>query len=113
MNPELEGPVAENLAFLERSLGGATRDQLSSLVTKLLQAGAIDLKKWVAGVDLTADRAALVLANDLEIGLEMIKASDEAAAAVPHRERHKELLLFATSEEYFAIRKHLGINIDA
>jgi tetratricopeptide (TPR) repeat protein len=113
VNPELEGPVAENLAFLERSLTGGTRDQLSSLVTKLLQAGAIDLKKWVAGVDLTADRVALVLANDLEISLEMIKASDEGSTAVPHRERHQALLFFATSEEYFTVRRHLGINIDA
>ena len=113
VNPELEGPVSENLAFLERSLTGGTRDQLSSLVTKLLQAGAIDLKKWVAGVDLTADRVALVLANDLEISLEMIKASDEASTAVPHRERHQSLLFFATSEEYFTVRRHLGVNIDA
>ncbi len=113
VNPELEGPVAENFSFLERSLGGATRDQLSSLVTKLLQSGAIDLKKWVAGIDLTADRAGLLLANDLEISLELIRASDEGSAAVPHRERHKENLLFASSEEYFSLRRHLGINIDA
>jgi hypothetical protein len=105
--------VNENMAFLERTLSGGARDQLSSLVSKLLQAGAIDLKKWVAGVDLSADRTALLLANDLEIGLEMIKASDEASSAVPHKERHKEMLLFATSEEYFNLRTHLGISIDS
>jgi hypothetical protein len=43
----------------------------------------------------------------------MIKASDEASAAVPHKERQKELLLYTVSEEYFSIRQKLGINIDA
>jgi hypothetical protein len=113
VTPELEGPVGENLSLLEKSIVGPQRDQLTSLVTKLLQAGAIDLKKWVAGVDLTADRAGFILANDLELALEMVKASDEASAAAPHRERNKEMLLFASSEEYFQIRRHLGIHIDA
>lgn len=113
IKPELEGPVTENLALLESTVVGAQRDLLTSLVTKLLQAGAIDLKKWVAGVDLTADRAGLLLANDLEIALEMIKASDESSAAVPHKERQKELLLYTVSEEYFSVRRRLGINIDA
>ncbi len=110
---ELEGPVTENLALLEQTIVGSARDQLTSSVTKLLQAGAIDLKKWVGGIDLSADRAGLILTNDLEIALEMIKASDEASAAVPHKERQKELLLYTVSEEYFSIRQKLGINIDA
>ncbi len=113
VTPELEGPVGENIALLERAVVGPARDQLTSFVTKLLQAGAIDLKKWVGGVDLTADRVALLLANDLELALEMVRASDESSAAVQHKERTKELLLFSVSEEYFGLRRKLGINIDA
>ncbi|HTJ82839.1 MAG TPA: hypothetical protein VL400_14055 [Polyangiaceae bacterium] len=113
VTPELEGPVSENIALLEKALVGGLRDQLTSVVTKLLQSGAIDLKKWVGGVDLTADRAALILANDLELALEMVRASDEGSAAVPHKERTKELLLFSVSEEYFTLRRKLGVNIDA
>ncbi|XXX82260.1 tetratricopeptide repeat protein [Sorangium sp. So ce134] len=110
---ELEGPVKENLSVLDPIIVGPARDQLASIVTKLLQAGAIDLKRWVSGVDLTADRAGFLLANDLELAQEMIKAADEASAAVPQKERLKELMLYAVSEEYFAIRKRLGINIDS
>ncbi|WP_437747363.1 tetratricopeptide repeat protein [Sorangium sp. So ce1504] len=110
---ELEGPVMDDLAVLEPILVGPARDQLASAVTKLLQAGAIDLKRWVSGVDLTADRAGFLLANDLELAQEMIKATDEASAALPHKERLKELTLYAASEEYFAIRQRLGINIDS
>ncbi len=109
---ELEGPVGENLQLLERAVVGPMRDQLTSLVTKLLQSGAIDLKKWVAGVDLTADRIGLILANDLELTLEMVRAGDESQG-LAGRERHKELLLFTASEEFFSVRTHLGIGIDS
>ncbi|WP_437820842.1 protein kinase domain-containing protein [Sorangium sp. So ce1078] len=110
---ELEGPVKDNLSVLEPIIVGPARDQLASVVTKLLQAGAIDLKRWVSGVDLTADRAGFLLANDLELAQEMIKAADDASAAVPQKERLKELMLYAVSEEYFAVRQRLGINIDS
>ncbi|WP_437738100.1 protein kinase domain-containing protein [Sorangium sp. So ce1335] len=110
---ELEGPVMENLAALDPIIVGPSRDQLASVVTKLLQAGAIDLKRWVSGIDLTADRAGFLLANDLELAQEMIKAADDPSAAVNQKERLKELLLYAVSEEYFAVRQRLGINVDS
>jgi tetratricopeptide (TPR) repeat protein len=112
VSKELEGPVAHNLSVLESMVNGPARDQLASAVTKLLQAGAIDLKKWIAAIDLTADRAGFVVANDLELAQEMIKAADEASAAVPQKERLKELVLYSVSEDYFAVRAHLGVNID-
>ncbi len=111
--PELDLQVKDNLAALEPTIVGPAREQLISAVTKLLQAGAIDLKKWVIGVDLTADRAGFLLANDLELAQEMIKAADEGAAALPQKERIKELVLFSVSESHFAIRRRLGVNIDA
>lgn len=109
---ELEGPVSENYGYLEALAVGPVRDQLTSLVTKLLQAGAIDLKGWVAAVDLTADRAGFLLSNDLELALEIVRAHEEPGQPVPAKERIKELLLYAVSEEYFTLRRRLGISID-
>ena len=113
VSKELEGPVKDNLSVLEPTIVGPARDQLASVVTKLLQAGAIDLKKWISGIDLTADRAGFLVANDLELAQEMIKAADEASSAVPQKDRLKEMVLYSVSEEYFAIRRRLGIHIDA
>jgi hypothetical protein len=110
---ELEGQVRENLAAIDPVVMGPSRDLLASAVTKLLGAGAIDLKKWVAAVDLTADRAGFVVANDLELCNEMIKAADEASSAVGQKDRLKELVLYAVSEDYFTVRRKIGINIDA
>lgn len=109
---ELSGPVTENLAAIEPVVVGPARELLGSAVTKLLQSGAIDLKKWVAAVDLSADRAGFIVANDLELANEMIKAADEASSAVQQKDRLKELTLYGVSEQYFAIRQKLGINID-
>lgn len=110
---EIEAQVRENQNAIEPTVVGPARELLVSAVTKLLQAGAIDLKKWVSGVDLTADRAGFVLANDLELAQEMIKAADEGAASIPQKERLKELVLFGVSDKYFAIRQRIGVNIDS
>jgi tetratricopeptide (TPR) repeat protein len=111
---ELEGPVNEASAALERGLPGQARDHLARIVSKLLQSGgALDLKRWVAGVDLTADRAGLVVAHDLETATEIIKASDEGSSAVPNQERMKELVLYGVNEGYFTLRQKLRIAIDS
>jgi tetratricopeptide (TPR) repeat protein len=114
IQPELEGPMRESLAALERAIVGPTRERLASLVGKLLAGGgALDLKRGVASVDLTADRAGFLLAHDLQIAGEIIKASGDDSSAVPVKERLRELVLYATSEEYFAVRAKLGLAIDS
>lgn len=110
---EIETPVAENVEIIRQYIPGHVREQLADPVNKLLQSGAIDLKRWVAGVDLTADRAGFLVANDLEIATEMIKATEEDSSAISHRDRIKELTLFGVDRKYFDLRRRLGINIDA
>jgi tetratricopeptide (TPR) repeat protein len=110
---ELETTVTENLAAIRPFVQGPAREQLASVVAKVLQSGAIDLKRWVSGVDLSSDRAGFLVCHDLEIACEMIKASDEASATVSQRDRIKELTLFSIDPSYSKLRKRLGINIDA
>lgn len=111
--PELEGPVKDALSALEVGITGGARDQLARVVSRLLQSGkALDLKRWVAGVDLTADRVGLVVAHDLETAAEIIRASDDTASAVPRDERFKQLVLFSASKPFFDLRKRLGISVD-
>ncbi len=110
---EFQGPVNDATGALESNLQGQARDQLARVVTKLLQSGgALDLKRWVAGVDMTADRAGLIVAHDMETATEIIRASDESSSAVPNQERLKELVLYGVSEGYFSVRRKLGIAVD-
>lgn len=109
---DLAGPINEHQAAFKQHLSGQQQDQLRSLVTKLLQAAPeLDLKKWTAAVDLTADRVGFVLANDLEIATALVRASPDEASAVPQKDRLKELTLYSVSDAYLSLRHKLGIAI--
>ena len=112
--PELEGAVLEAVHALDAGLLGAARDHLTRVVSKLLTSGAaLDLKRWVAGIDLTADRAGLIVCHDLEMAVRVIRASDDGSSSVPVDERIKELVLYSVSPAYFAVRSRLSIALDS
>lgn len=109
---ELGASVEEHLGAFKKHLSGPQQETLRSLVQRLLGAAPeLDLKRWVASVDLTADRVGFILANDLEIATAVVRASPEETASVPQKERLKELHLYSVSEEYLALRHKLGISI--
>jgi len=112
VSADLQGQVAEAMAAMAQDFQGAQKDMLASTVSKLLQAGgALDLKKWVASIDLTADRVGFLLAHDLQLTTEVIRSTEEASSA-PVKERMKDIVLFSVSEEYFALREQLTITVD-
>ena len=95
---------------MRAELKGQSLDLLTSLVGKLLASdSALDLRRWVAGVDLTADRAGFVLANDLAMAIAVIKATPEEQSSLSHAERVRELRAYAVSEEYMRLRQRLGV----
>ncbi len=110
---DMQHQVTEAMTALAEDFQGAQKDMLASLVSKVLQAGgALDLKKWVSAVDHTADRAGFLLAHDLQVTTEVMRATEDAAS-VPAKERMKEIVLFSVGEEYFAIREKLQIGVDS
>lgn len=111
--PDLQGQVGEAMALMNVDFQGVQRELLASTVSKLLQSGgAIDLKRWVSAIDLTADRAGFVLAHDLTVATEVMRATEDAAS-VPSKERVKEIVLYSISEEYLALREKLQITIES
>jgi len=108
----LASSVEQHLSAFEEHLTGPQRERLGSHVQKLLAAAPeLDLKRWVGGVDLTADRAGFILSNDLEIATAMIKASPEESAGVSQKERLKELHTYSVSGAYLTLRRKIGIAI--
>ncbi|MBX3202183.1 MAG: protein kinase [Labilithrix sp.] len=113
VSPDLMGQVNEAMQAMGQDFAGGEKDKLASAVSKLLQAGgALDLKKWVAAIDLTADRVGFLLAHDLQLATEVIRSTEEATS-VAVKERMKDIVLFSVSEEYFALRQKLSIMIDS
>lgn len=112
--PDIEGPVRDAITALDKHLSPPLKDHLARIVSKLVQSGAaLDLRKWVQGVDQTADRIGFVLAHDLETAIEIIRASDDSSSSLNAQARLKELVLYAISEQYFTLRSRLRIAIDS
>jgi hypothetical protein len=106
----MEAHVNECLTAIQQQLVGPQRDALRSMTQKLLEAAPeLDMKAWMAGVDLTADRIGFVLSNDLKIANAVIEASPEDSSSVSRKDRLSELLGYSTSEQYFELRKRIGI----
>jgi tetratricopeptide (TPR) repeat protein len=113
ISAELEPMVAEGKAALERYLPAHGRDRLVEAVARLIQSSpALDLKDWVMGVDLTADRIGLVVANDLKSVTDIIKTVEDPTAP-PRERRLQELILFAIDESFFAVRRRLGVSLES
>jgi hypothetical protein len=110
--PDLVGPVQEALVALDRVVTGPPRDHLARVVSKLVaESSALDLKKWAAGVDLSADRAGLLMSDDLATAVEVIRAADPASSSVSPTERVEEIYKYSVSEQYLAARAALGISV--
>jgi len=109
---DLAGAVAENVTTLKTHLAGSSVELLQSLASKLINnAASLDLKRWTIGVDLTADRAGFLLANDLGRSLAVVRVTPDDVSPVPQKDRIRELLVFSTSDEYFHLRQRLGMAI--
>lgn len=66
---------------------------------------------WRSATDLTANRVGLILANDLETAAKVIATETSTTSSLPVKERLRELLAFAASEQYFQVRRHLGLTV--
>jgi hypothetical protein len=110
--PDIQGAVHEAVSALDHVVTGPPRDHLARVVSKLIQEGtALDLKRWVAGVDLSADRAGLLMSDDLSTAVEVIRAADPASSSVPQEDRVEEIYKYSVSEQYLGARKALGVAI--
>ncbi|MGE0325884.1 MAG: tetratricopeptide repeat protein [Polyangiaceae bacterium] len=111
-------PVSKDIAeaaqgaaiAIERKFTPERRQALGKIVSELLQQGAaLDLRRWMRGIDLTADRAGFLLCDDLPTALQVIRQAEEGDDIATRAERSKALVRFAVSPEYFRLRAQLGL----
>lgn len=109
---ELAGQVAEDRQAIRTHLAGPAQEILRSQVHRLLTAAPeLDLRRYTAALDYTADRIGFIVANDLEVATAVVKASGEDAASVSQKDRLRELHLYSVSEAYLTLRHKLGLAI--
>jgi len=104
----LPAPLNEATEALHQDLVGGRRDALVNIATKLTKGDPVDLKRWLASVEYTADRVGFFFCNDLQIALEMIRGNHSAAQYVSVEQRSQELVRYAVSESYLSARARMA-----
>jgi tetratricopeptide (TPR) repeat protein len=107
-------PEVERLSLhIKKTVPATVLEQVAALLRKLPShaEGAV-IPTWLTATDLTANRVGLILANDLETAARVIATEQGVQSALPAKDRLRELLSYSVSEEYFSVRRHLGIDIE-
>ncbi len=111
--PQADASVDAVAKRLGEKLNPAQQGALRNVGKLFIEAGArTDMKKWIQAVELSGCRAGFLLSNDLETAARMIQSlPPEGPNDLAAKEKVKEIVLFSVSEEYFRLRKALGITI--
>jgi golgin subfamily B member 1 len=109
---EMAQAVTTTATELVKHMQPIQRDGLRIVVQRFVEDGArADLKRWMQAIEITAARAGLLLCADLEIAKKIIAAEPQLPGDLPPAEKMKELIVFSVSEQYFTLRKTLGIAV--
>lgn len=71
-----------------------------------------NLSAWLTAVDHTSSRMGLIVCGDLHQAATAIKNDTNPVGKATVKEKIRELVLFAISDEYFELRQRLGLSID-
>ena len=109
---DMEQPVAERLELLRRLVPPQNVEQLAEVVRRFIESGAeADLHRWSKAVDYTSSRAGFLMCNDLEVAAHQIQSEPLAVGCADPKEKVRDLIQWCVSDEYFALRAHLGLAI--
>jgi tetratricopeptide (TPR) repeat protein len=114
VNPTAEVPFKDDdLLESFRSIPAADLQEISKIIAKMSenQQQHLNLSKWLEMVEHSANRLAFVLSNDLGAAVRCIKNEPGQFSKAPVQDRVRELVLYALSENYFKLRKALGLAI--
>jgi len=110
---DFKNKVPDALGILKKNLDQYQKDMLAVKIQAFIESTTedIDLKKWAAGIDFTADRAGLLLCGDVNIALSIIRKMQVDSWFASVKDRVAEISLFAVSDEFFILRQKMGIAI--
>jgi hypothetical protein len=108
----LDGEAGQLRAHLGRTMPPAVLARLGEATRKLNGAGeALDVEKWIGATDLSAARLALALTGELAAAFRVISSEAIPQSTVPIHRRMADLVAFSVSDDYFALRRELGLTV--
>ena len=110
--PEVPIPAGDAVAKLRKRIAAhITPEERKSLVEaakKFEEAGGrVDLGVWIKSVELTANRAGLVLSGDFHAAMKRIKGEKRGIADVTNEERRLDLVGYLAAAGHADLRKQL------
>ncbi len=105
---ELSPHETKVAGLLEEHLRADARERLARHVRRALAEGA-NVKQWVEAVELSADHAGALMANDFVVALKALKRDPWASSRVSGKVKARDLALYATSQRYLELRRLLGL----
>jgi tetratricopeptide (TPR) repeat protein len=107
--PAIAPLVATLAPELQRRLTRPAAEALHALVERLPE--PLDLARWRAAVDATAQRAALLICGELAATSRMMSTETSAIATGRPQQRVQELVAYSVSPGYFTVRRRLGVTV--
>ncbi len=109
--PEMAPALPSYMQILD-AMAPAALEHLSMVVSQLLQSQAdLNTNKWVRGVDFSTTRVGFLMCNDLEVAARLIQAEAMTIGMADPREKIRDLIEWAISEEYFTLREQIGLRV--
>jgi tetratricopeptide (TPR) repeat protein len=115
--PELPVPgylseaVARRRKTLVKHADDAQKKTLRAAVERLdARGGRVDLTAWIKSVELSAQRAGLLLCGDLKVAMTRMRAENRAIAELGLEQRRVDLLAFCASDRLGRARGLLGVD---
>ncbi len=110
--PEVPIPAGDAVGKLRKRINGhITADERAALVKaakKFDEAGGrVDLGAWIKSVELTSNRAALVLAGDFHAAMKRIKGEKRAIADVTTEDRRLDLISYLANAGHADLRQRI------
>ena len=104
--------VAACARELRQHLTPQILEQISGVLRRLSQADAIDVKGWARAVELAGYRVGFILCNDLGTAAHAISQEQRMLGSfLSPKDALRELVVYSVSEDYFAARRALGLNV--
>ena len=108
----LEGEAGQLKAHLAKTMAPAALARLVDAGHRFADDGEpIDVEKWIGATDLSAARLALALTGELAAAFRVISSEPIPLSTIPAHRRMADLVAFSVSDDYFAVRRELGLAI--
>ena len=115
IGPGEHGEEVDKMAkHLDTLLASPLRAELKVLAKRYVEACGeqLDMAKWIIASDLTASRAALVLCGDIVAASRVLAIEPSGQSPLSVAERMNDLLPYFVSEDHFAVRAALGMQVN-